>query len=59
MVVAPTMDVVKKGLLIGFATKLGSDQVESWQEGNLVGIQHYQQQLLELLGHLKWCLPNQ
>jgi hypothetical protein len=54
--VVPSMDVVKMGLLIGSTTKLDSGSSGVSIARNLGDVRHYQQQLLELLGHLKWCL---
>jgi hypothetical protein len=53
MVVAPNIDVVRRGILIGFIAKLGSGS-----NGVLVGrnLNRYQQLLLKLLAYLKWCL---
>jgi len=53
------MDVVKKGILIGSTTKMGSGL-----DGVLVGRKLSENttlptSLLQLLGHLRWCLPIQ
>jgi hypothetical protein len=49
MVVEPNIDVVRRGVLIGFITKLGSRLCGVSARRNLNQSSHYQQLLLELV----------
>jgi hypothetical protein len=51
-VVTPSINVIRSGVLIGSITKLVSGSSGVLIVWNL----NYQQLLLELLAHLKWCL---
>jgi hypothetical protein len=53
MVILPTMDVVRRGILIGCIAKLGSGSDGVSAGRKLSG----GSALLGLLGHLRWCLP--
>jgi hypothetical protein len=57
--VAPTMDVVRRGVLTRSTTKMGCGLDGVLASRKLNGKQHYQHQLLELLRHLRSCLPIQ
>jgi len=52
MVVTLNINVIRGGILIGSISKLGSGSSGVSIIRNL----NYQQLLLELLAHLKWCL---
>ncbi len=51
-IVTLSINVIRRGVLIGSITKLGSGLGGVSIVRNL----NYQQLLLELLAHLKWCL---
>jgi hypothetical protein len=57
MIVAPTMDVVKRGVLIGLATKLGNGLDGVSERKKLSGNLALPIATIGVVGTFRWCLP--
>jgi hypothetical protein len=58
-IITPTMDVVRRGVLIGSVKKLGSGSGGVFAGRKLNGNMTLPTTTTRVVGHLRWCLPIQ